>query len=352
MECQCEKDNAGEAVAGWWMGTSNVQLGAFTVVGYLLYRFSQTLPALIRWPIRLFCSLTGLSALWSWVGRLVGTIRGIQNLFKFLSRAWRFIVRISHKFKWLSAVIKAITGSSGDEAQGSVGSGSPRDPGLRLILLGPSGGGRTSLANTLLGSKGRKSPVGPLMESTKSTAVVDGREVTVVDTPDLLGPSLGGNRRAKEALRSLQLVSPGPHAVLLVLQAPHSGRGINQDAHRAIQATMELFGDDVLGHIIPVLTHADLLGQKHTTVDQLLDVDTDLRRTVSLCGQRPELVDDRPDCPPEAQRTMSRQLVGRVMEMKELRGHFVHKLQRREERFREELLTDMASALARKLGHM
>ncbi|XP_058476792.1 uncharacterized protein LOC131448398 isoform X2 [Solea solea] len=335
MECQCEKDNAGEAVAGWWMGTSNVQLGAFTVVGYLLYRFSQTLPALIRWPIRIFCSLTGLSALWSWVGRLVGTIRGIQNLFKFLSRAWRFIIR-----------------SSGDEAQGSVGSGSPRDPGLRLILLGPSGGGRTSLANTLLGSKVRKSPVGPLMESTQSTAVVDGREVTVVDTPDLLGPSLGGNRRAKEALRSLQLVSPGPHAVLLVLQAPHSGRGINQDAHRAIQATMELFGDEVLGHIIPVLTHVDLLGGKPTTVDQLLDVDTDLRRTVSLCGQRPELVDDRPDCPPEAQRTTSRQLVGRVMEMKELRGHFVHELQRREERFREEVLTDMASALARKLGHM
>lgn len=28
--------------AGWWMNSNNVQWGAFTVVGYLLYRFSQS----------------------------------------------------------------------------------------------------------------------------------------------------------------------------------------------------------------------------------------------------------------------------------------------------------------------
>ena len=78
----------------------------------------------------------------------------------------------------------------------------------------------------------------------------------------------------------------------------------------------------------------------------------DLGRALALCGQRPELVDNGPDCPLEAQSAMRRQLVGRVMEMKELRGHFVHELQRREDCIREELLTDMASGLARKLGHI
>ncbi|XP_035853530.1 GTPase IMAP family member 4-like [Sander lucioperca] len=339
MECQCEKDNAEDAVTDWWLNSNNIQMGAFTVVGYLLYRFSQTLPALIRWPIRLFCTLTGLTALWSWVSRLVGTLRGIQSLCNWLSGIWQFIEASSSKFKSLISVNTEMDPSSSTDK-----------PGLRLILLGPIGGGRTSLADTLLGNSETKAPMGPLMKSTKRRTVMDGREVIVIDTPDLLGTSLGNDNRAREALRSLQLSGPGPHALLLVIRAPGSSTEINQDAAQAIRATLELFGDGVAGYIIPVLTHADRLGRKRT-VDQLLDVDSGaLQRALSLSDQRPELVDNRPDCPPEAQSVIRRQLLGRVVEMKTLRGHFVHELQKREDRIREELLADMGSALAGKLG--
>nr|XP_046233333.1 GTPase IMAP family member 4-like [Scatophagus argus] len=351
MECQCEKDRPEDAVTGLWLNSSSVQMGAFTVVGYVLYRFSQTLPALIRWPIRLFCSLTGLSALWSWVSRLVGTIRGIQSLFKWLSRIWRFIIGFSSKFKWLAAVIKAITGTPRDGAVESEMDPTNK-PGLRLIILGPPGGGQTSLAETLLGNSETRTPMGPLMESTKRRTVMDGREVTVINTPDLLRPSLGNNKRAMEALRSLQLASPGPHAFLLVIQTPSSSTGNSQDVAQEIRATLKLYGDEAVGYIIPVLTCADRPGRERT-LDQLLDVDTGgLKTALSLCDQRPELVDDGPDCPPEVQSVTRKNLVGRVMELKTLRGHFIHELQRREDRIREELLADMASALARKLGHM
>ncbi|KAM9336067.1 uncharacterized protein ABDE67_019141 [Symphorus nematophorus] len=344
MECQCEKDNS-DAATGLWLGSNSMQMGAFTVVGYLLYRFSQTLPALIRWPIRLFCSLTGLSTLWSWVSRIVGTLRGIQSLCKWLSRVWRFFVGVSSRFKWLAAVIRAITGTSGDGASETDPS---RNPDLRLILLGPAGGGRSSLAETLLGNIETKTSKGPLMESTKRRTVMDGKGVTVIDTPDLLGPSLGSSKRAREALRSLQLANPGPHAFLLVIPAPGSSTGTNQDAAQAIRATLELFGEGVVEFIIPVLTHADRLSGRRS-VDQLLDVDAGLKKAVSLCKQRPELVDNRTDRPLEARSDMRRQLVGRAMEMKTLKGQFVHELQRREDRLREELLADMASALAREL---
>ncbi|TMS21894.1 hypothetical protein E3U43_012159 [Larimichthys crocea] len=106
MECQCDKDE--DAVAA--------------------------LPALIRWPIRLFCSLTGLTALWGWVSHVVGTLRGIQSLCKWLARIWRFIARVSSKFKGLGA---AITGSSDGPLDPT--SSSPNKPGLRLILPGPQG---------------------------------------------------------------------------------------------------------------------------------------------------------------------------------------------------------------------
>ncbi|XP_069578282.1 uncharacterized protein [Brachyistius frenatus] len=342
-EQHCNTDVMFPPCLGWWLNGNSVQMGAFTVVGYLLYRFSQTLPALIRWPIRLFCSLTGLSALWSWVSRLVSTLRGIQSLFKWLSRTWQFFVGLSSRFKRL---VDAITGSS-RESQTDL---TITDLScLRLILLGPAGGGRTSLADTLLGNSKTKAPIGPLMESTKRRTVVDGRDLTVIDTPDLLGTSLEDNERARETLRSLQLVSPGPHAFLLVIRAPDCSMEIDQDAAQAIRATLELFGEGAMEHVIPVLTHADRLGRKQT-VDELLDVDS-LKRAVSLCGQSPELVDNKLDRPQEEQRVTRQHLLRRVTETKELRGHFVHELQRREDCIREELLADMASALARKLGH-
>ncbi|KAM6963582.1 GTPase IMAP family member 5-like isoform 2-T2 [Tautogolabrus adspersus] len=318
---------------GWWLNGSNVQMGAFTVVGYLLYRFSQTLPALIRWPIRLFCSLTGLSALWSWVSHLVGTLRGIQSLCKWLSRVWKFFV-----------------GSSNDGALES--EIDPTNvPSLRLILLGPTGG-QSSLSNTLLGTRQAKQHIGHLTESTKIKTLLDGREVTVITTPDILGPSLGNNKRAKEALRSLQLASPGPHVFMLMIPAPESSTGINQEAAQAIQATRELYGDGAVEFIIPVLTHAVNRSRKKTE-EKLLDGDAGgLRRALSPCDQMPVRVDISPDRPQEEQSVLRRHLLGRVMEMKTLRGHFVHELQRREDRIREELLADMTSEVARKLGHM
>ncbi|XP_041829864.1 GTPase IMAP family member 4-like isoform X2 [Melanotaenia boesemani] len=318
------------------------------------------LPALIRWPIRLFCSLTGLSALWGWVSHLVGTLRGIQSLFKWLSRIWRFIVGFSSRF------LKAITGSSGegsselltDLMSASIQnlnddfSASSKKSGLRLILLGPPGGGRTSLSRTLLGNSETRATMDPLMQSTERRTVVDGRELMVIDTPDVFGTSLGNNKRAKEALKSLQLTKPGPHAFLLVILAPGSSMGVNQDAFQAIQDTLELFGEEAKGYIIPVLTHADRLGP-HLTMDQLLKVDAgNLKRAASLCGQRPELVDNRPDLPSEEQTVLRRRLVRRVMEIRELKGYFVHELQRREDHLREELLANMSLELARKLGHM
>ncbi|XP_047233891.1 GTPase IMAP family member 4-like isoform X2 [Girardinichthys multiradiatus] len=329
MECQCE-NNAEAASAGWFLSGSNVQMGAFTMVGYLLYRFSQTLPALIRWPIRFFCYITGLSALWGWVSRLVGTLRGIKNLLKWLSRIWQFLV-----------------GSPGD---GSQISGTSEKLDLRLILLGPSGRGRTFIADTLLGNNKTRASMDPLKQSTKWSTVVDSRTITVIDTPDILGPSLGNTSRAREALRSLQLTSPGPHAFLLVIQAPGSGMSLDQDPTQAIQGTLELFGEGVTGYIIPVLTHADILGRRRT-VDHVLEADSgELKRALSLCGQRPELVDNRLDLPPEAQTDLCRHFVERVMEMKELRGHFVHEVHRRQDYLREKLLYDMSSALAEKLG--
>lgn len=220
-----------------------------------------------------------------------------------------------------------------------------------MILLGPAGAGRTLLAETLLDTSESTEPKGPLMESTQRRKVMNGIKITVIDTPDLLGTSVVNSKRATEALRSIQLTSPGPHAFLLVIRAPGSHRDSNQDVAQEIRTTIELFGDGAAQFIIPVFTHADHLPRRRRTLDKLLEANAALKTAVCLCEQRPELVDNRPDGPSELRSGTRRQLLERVADMAMLRGHFVHSLQRKEDRMRETLLADMSSTLAEKLGN-
>ncbi|CAL8302494.1 unnamed protein product [Lota lota] len=229
------------------------------------------------------------------------------------------------------------------------------DPGLRLLLLGPSGAGRSQLADTLLGCMEDRAPwsssSGPLTESVQRRALVNGREVRVVDTPDLLG-KCGNGQKAREALRSLQLSSPGPHVVLLVIRVPGAAGRVDQDAALAVRVTLALFGAGVAGHVFTVFTHADSLAPGQTLAT-LLGADAGgLRAALSLCGLRAELVDNSVHCPPEDRRRMCMRLLERLEEMRALSGHFIHELQAREECMKEELLADMSSELAGKLGSM
>lgn len=392
MECDCGVDSACTATStfcedgahddtwsGIWLDFNSLLTGFLTIVGFLLYKFSQGLPALIRWPIRLICSLTGLSSMWGWLSHLVATLHGIHGLLNWASWIWSLVVALLAKFTWLPIIFKSlarsltsakqcvesvrqlkaqINQSHGSEQQSLCNSRpestTPTEPSLRLILLGPPSGGRTALADTLLGCSISQSrdDVGPLLKSTSRRAVVDNREVTVVDTPDLLGSTIDDGKRAREVLRSLQLASPGPHAILLVIRAPGSNDGIDQDAAEATRAALKLLSEPASGYIIIVLTHMDCLTQGYSLA-QLLEVNAGgLRTALSIGAQTAELVNNSPVCSPEARRDTRRRLLERVAEMRALRGHLTHELQRKDDQIREELLVDMASLLSLKLQHM
>ncbi|XP_064179871.1 GTPase IMAP family member 4-like [Anguilla rostrata] len=389
MECDCKPQSACTSLSACgenaeledlWISSKSVLTGALTVVGFLFYRFSQALPFLIRWPIRLFCSLTGLSSLWGWLSRLLSTVRGLQTLVKWLSPLWKFILALPTKLSWVPAVIKAVAGSltnikkyllalrdliqrlrensKGKSPKvgqstnpGTLSSPAPLAPGpsdarLRVILVGPRGGGRSRLGDTLLGCAGLSGASGHCVSH---RAVLGGREVTVVDTPDLLGSSLGAAGRAREALRSVQLASPGPHAFLLVMRAPGSSGAGGGDESEALKTLLDLVGEGARGHVLPVLTHADSLGGSPTLAQLLGGAPAGLRAALSACGQRAELAGNGPGCPLPQRRALASRLLERVEEMKALGGHYVHELQRREDRIREKLLEDMAALLESRL---
>ncbi|CAL8381386.1 GTPase IMAP family member 7-like [Gadus morhua] len=282
----------------------------------------------------------GMLSLWSGVSFIVGTLRGIFKVVTWSSKLWRFFTGVNKGH------------SSSSTISGSL---SLNDPGLRLLLVGPSGAGRTQLVDAFLGCTEDRapwsSPSGALTESVRRRALVDGQEVTVVDTPDLLGQR-GDGWKAREALRSLQLSTPGPHAVLLVIRVPGAAGCVDQDAALAVRATLALFGAGVAGHVFTVFTHADSLAPGQTLATLLGGDAGGLRAALSVCGLRAELVDNGAHCPPEDRRRMCMRLLERLEEMRALSGHFVHELHVREERMKEELLADMSSELAGKLGSM
>ncbi|XP_055085420.1 GTPase IMAP family member 4-like isoform X2 [Periophthalmus magnuspinnatus] len=302
-----------------------------------------TLPALIRWPIRIFCSITGLSTLWSWVSRLIGTLRVIKSLYKWLSQLWHFLVKISAKFSWLSRIIKVITGASDDDLSDL--------PGLRIVLLRPCDGRPSSLADFLLGSAPTKpdtSPEPPL-QSSRRTIILNVGEISIIDTPALPGLTLDNLSRAREGLRSIQLSSPGPHAFLI--EIPILNTELHNDLNRITQAAMELYGDEVTDYIIPIVTHKHNLSRRK--IEHLFHSQPgSYKKGPLICGQKPEVVNINTERSVDDLNSTRIRLLKCVVELKKMKGNFVHELQRREDRVREEMLIDMATILATKLGHM
>ncbi|XP_033970394.1 GTPase IMAP family member 8-like [Trematomus bernacchii] len=162
----------------------------------------------------------------------------------------------------------------------------PGDP-RRMVLLGLPGQGKSASGNTILGSIQFKSGCdfrGVSTEAVSKTATVEGRQVTVVDTPGFTDKD--PEHLFREIVMSVEKAYPGPHAFIIVLRINR----ISEAEIMLFEMLPKLFGKGVRKHMMVLFTHGD--GLKGKSIKNLIKAERSVSDLVTMCAGRYSVFDN------------------------------------------------------------